>query len=195
MSTVIFDKDSILNNMFESWMQVYSVETGLHFDTDDLVYRDVHRSLPKSGLDPYSILERPNFFLHQQPVLPAIREARLLHEAGHKVLVYTACDQSPVTYWEKAHWINHYLPFLPNRNKIIGGNWKHLMKADVFIDDSGENMTAFRANNPDALIMSPLYPYNKDTRAADLLAPDYKDLDGAWKCIHNMLVKRNLLKG
>lgn len=184
---IAVDLDSVLNDLSRYWLETYNREHNDTYPIEQLTDWDWHKLLP-IGKDIYTYLDRPGFFTNCPPVKPAIAAVRQLVADGHTVIVITACDNAPHVFAEKAAWIDRWLPFLPKKNKIIGGNFKHLFKADVLIDDSAANCLAFRDAWPDSTIVSLRYPHNAHGHSAcNFVGVGYTDFEKTWGDIYDYI--------
>jgi 5'(3')-deoxyribonucleotidase len=177
---IMWDVDGVLNPLYLYWLNMYGIDNGVPIDVEKCTSWELaENGYPESI---YEYMDQPGFYKYAPPIPYAIDCVRRLEETGDfQQIIYTACDNNPGAYHDKATWINYHLPFLPNKNKIIGGNWKHYFKADVYVDDSPRNQLAIKNQWPEAKVISPRWPYN-DCNASkiDLLAQDYRDPESAY---------------
>jgi 5'-nucleotidase len=173
---IILDMDSILADIETPWLAECNRRFGDNLTVADITTWDLHK-LSKGGKKVYDILGEEGFFRRLEPIPGALVAAELL-AGSHDVHVVTACE-FPFAAKEKVEWFHEHLPFLGKRRLWIGHE-KHMLKADVIVDDGPHNAVAYRAAHPDALIMTIGYGYNKDCPAYDLIAGDFSDARGAW---------------
>lgn len=191
---ILCDLDGILNNLYPYWLGKYGIDNNFQFDLDKLEGWELADFVP-TGEAIYRYLEEPGFFKYA-PIMPGAKDGIARLQEKYRVVVYTACDNLPHAFADKAAWLDYYFPDVP---KIIGKNYKHLFDAACLIDDSPNNQRAFKAMHPDKQVVSIAWPYNRkngrtneeawvNTKAGrvpivDCLASDYRNSELAWDCM------------
>jgi 5'-nucleotidase len=153
---IIVDLDGILNLLYPYWFNMYGIDYNVPIDIDKMTDWEVAQFVPHGELI-YKYMELPGFYKYV-PVMPGAQDGMKLLMEKHNVLVYTACDNLPHAYADKATFLDYNFPGVP---KLIGKNHKHRMLADAIIDDSPKNQRAFKATHLDAKVVSIEWPYNK----------------------------------
>lgn len=192
---IICDLDNILNNLYPHWMNQLGIDHGIRIDIEQMREWEVHESLLNLHPDlsitqeqVHEYIERPGFFRYVPPMPGAIESLRRLQDQ-YNIVVYTACQNLPHAFGDKAAWIDYWLPFLGRNNKIIGGNHKFRVKAGVLIDDSPGTQVRYKREWPDAKVVSIRWPYNENNAdLIDFMAWDYRDSESAWLEIENYLL-------
>lgn len=189
---IVIDMDCILADFFGSlWADYHSV-TGEQVLTDNVTTWEMHGSVsnPTALRDCY---HAEGFFRKLEPLPGAVKAINTLIEAGHEVYICTA-PCTPHSAAEKIEWAQQHLPGIPFAH-IFTGSSKHLLRADVFIDDAPHHATKFKQENPDALVVGISYPYNgpesfeNGVSSYDFLAPDFKDTEAAWTAILDVITR------
>lgn len=182
MKTVLVDMDSILADFYFGILEAYKAETGLEAPVDCL--KDWNSVLP-NGKDTDSYFKQPGFFRNLKPIPGAIDGVRALKEAGHDVLICTACiiTDGP---GEKYEWLSEHMPWF-DRRQVIFAKRKELVMADLLIDDHGANAAAFLRRQPSSAVIGIEYPYNQGAaQAFTHLVPSYLDFPEAWRQVLNL---------
>lgn len=185
---VLCDLDGILNLLYPYWLTKYGIDNGMPVDIEQIKSWELtDNGFPE---DVYRYLEQPGFFKYAPPMPFAIETVKRLQETGKfNIVVYTACQNKPHAFMDKATWLDYWLPFLPVKNKIIGGNYKHFFAADIYIDDSPRNQLAIKDMHPEAKVLSIRWPYNDQCAGKiDLLAHDYREPEAAWDEIETFMM-------
>lgn len=202
----IVDSDGILNNLYPYWLGMYGIDYNVHIDIDMIDDWELAKFCPHGEVI-YKYLEQPGFFKYA-PVMPGAKSGMRRLAEKYNLLIYTACDNLPHAYSDKATFLDYHFPNVP---KLIGKNHKHRMKADFLIDDSPNNQRAFKSNQPDSKVVSIEWPYNrihspaaiptktcwagdknapdKNVPIVDCLAPNYYNPEEAWDTMVEYLLK------
>lgn len=187
---ILLDLDAICVNLHDSWYGAYNKDWNDTLTVDKVTAWNTHkfakpecvfpdRGYDKPGTGIYFYLELPEVHLDAKPIEGAVDALQRLSIDGHNLVVCTSAMATEHTPSQKIKWCQKHLWFIP-KNNIFVGHLKHMIRADVFIDDCPDNVRKYRQANPDATIMSIRYPYNEGVTEYDLSAVDYKDPRGAW---------------
>jgi hypothetical protein len=110
---------------------------------------------------------------------------------GHEVYLVTA--RSGATHVaETFQWIAAKLPFIDVRRQLVFLYDKHLLSADVIIDDKGATLTKYKQTHPNALVLGISYPYNtyleysSDIADRNTLLVEYGD--AAWVTLYQQIL-------
>jgi 5'-nucleotidase len=182
---ILCDLDGILNMLYPYWFNKYGIDYNVPIDIEKMIEWDVANLVPHGELI-YKYMEEPGFYKYA-PVMPGAQDGIRQLEENYNVIVYTACDNKPHAYADKATFMDYYFPGVA---KIIGKNYKHLFDADCLIDDSPKNQKAFKAMHLDKKVVSIRWPYNQPAGTAiptmdgvpvvDFMAHDYRTPEKAW---------------
>lgn len=172
---ILIDLDGVVADLHAKWIRVYNDEWG-----DDLTKAralltyDLHEHVrPECDRKIYELITRPSFFDDLEPVPGAVEAVRALGDR-HEVLICSApaCADSARA---KIEWVARVLGL--SRKQVILTHRKELVEADVLIDDSPENLLAFRPGGRVAFG----YPYNAHLKGqVAYWAADYSQPEWAW---------------
>lgn len=184
--TILCDMDSIIVNLTQKWLDLYNKDHNDSLTVDDMVHWDMAHNV-KIGRKIYDYLYSHEFFKHVDPIPGALEALKEIHGKGHNLVVLSAPSWPGTSASDKISWIKHHLPWFNKRDIILGHN-KHLVKGDVFIDDSPSNITAYRAHWPQSKIMTISYPYNQGSKQlCDVFAESHRDTEKAWEQIRGAI--------
>jgi 5'-nucleotidase len=156
---ILCDMDAIVADLLTPWLLAYNQKYADNLTVNGILDWDLHQFVkPECGLEIYALLKQPGLFLGLAPIPGAIDAIHALEDAGHSVTIVTAGASSNHCPGEKLAWCKRHLGF--SRRKVFIGHEKHLLRGDVFIDDSPVNITEYRAAWPQAEILTIAYPYN-----------------------------------
>jgi len=185
---ILCDMDGIITDLLHKWLAAYNKDYP-HFkqlnkhDITTYNYSDVCPI--GSSMDDY--IHRPGFFIDLPPISGAIETLNLLHKEGFEIYITTAPSDFPGSAAEKMWWLKKHLSFI-NRNNTIIVRDKHLVKGDIFIDDSPDKLMAYKKEWPNAELITIEYPFNKCIEdQVHLYAKDYNDTINAWTEIYQYL--------
>ena len=157
---IICDLDSIVINLLGFWINRYNELWDDDLTVSKLSSYHIHNHVkPECGNKIYELFNDDMSFYRRLPALDgAIGGLEELHDQGHDIIIATATAGN--TAQEKFFWCKKNLPFIPQKNIMVGAR-KEIMKAHVFIDDAPKNLEAYRAEWPEAATMTIAYPYNE----------------------------------
>ncbi len=139
---IAVDMDGILVDLLGKWLGSINREHGLNVKSEDIDDWEMGNcvKLKPLGKKVYEYLERPGFFFDDvQPIPGAIEGFNALRKLpdSHVIIVTSATSKEhPVV--GKLHWLKKFLPDFSQKDVIFAYH-KHLIKADVWIDDSDNN--------------------------------------------------------
>lgn len=187
--TIITDLDSTVVALLPSWISLYNQRYQDHLTVEDVKTFDIDRHVkPECGSAIFGLLDAPGLF-RGLPALgnaPAVLED--LHRSGHEILVATAVHPAfPKNIADKWAWVQQHLPFV-DRGHFVVASKKHHLRGDVFLDDSPEQITAYRQAWPQAWIGGLALPYNAVTAPLmNLRAESHENPVHAWNQLHEAI--------
>lgn len=95
-----------------------------------------------------------------------------LVDDGHEVYLVTA-RHGPRSMPDTLEWVQKHMPFLNAERQVIFCYNKHLIPADILIDDKAETLVKYGETHPEAALMAIRYPYNEH------LSPDRYKIFGS----------------
>lgn len=177
--TILVDMDSIIVALTQKWLELYNAEHGDTVIMSDVKKWDMSHNV-KIGQDIYKYLYRPGLFEEAQPLPGALEALKEIHKKGHHIVIVSAPSHPGNSASAKISWIRQHMPWF-NKRDIILGHHKHLVKGDVFIDDSPDNIELYRRHWKDSTIMTIAYPYNEEVKTlVDIYAEDFQNTEKAW---------------
>jgi 5'(3')-deoxyribonucleotidase len=178
--TVLVDMDSTVVEIFERWLGEYNDKTGDNLTVEELTTWHTHDHA-RHGRRIYEPLQRKGFF-RNLPAIPGAIESLEILARDHDVIM-TSAAMYPSNFSEKVEWARENLPFIPVSNIALLSK-KHLLRADVLIDDGPHIVELFSKTNPKAFIAGIEHPYNVAAREFfDILAPSWRKPVVAWNSI------------
>lgn len=188
---VLCDLDGIVVDLLTPWLAAYNAEYGDNLTVARLTDWDVHNCVkPECGTDIYRWIDRGDVYRDLKPLPGAIDGIKTIEALGHEVVIVSAGSVNPATAGHKLEWCQRYLGF--SRKKVIIAHQKHLVKGDVFIDDSPHKIADYAAAWPETPILTIRYPHN--VRMAELaqvrMFDSWNNTANAWNRIVEFIRRR-----
>lgn len=179
--TVLCDMDSIIVALTPKWLKMYNQDHNDNVTLEDIKSWDMAHNV-KIGTKIYDYLYTPGFFLDVEPVDGALGAIKWIHD-NHNLVIASAPSWPGNSASDKITWLKKHVPWF-NKRDLMLGHHKYLLKGDIFIDDSPENIQAYAKHWPGANIMTISYPYNQGVKnLIHTFAEDYTDTQKAWDTI------------
>lgn len=177
---IIVDLDNTVVDLYTPLLALHNTENNDDLTVERITSWNILEHV-REGTAPAmeGLFARPGLFANLAPLPGAIEGVHKLATAGHDVYIVSAVEHAP-GFSEKAAWVHHHLPFISKRKFILAHD-KHLISADVLIDDRPGTAEAMRQEQPRALVCGVRYPYNTGSWAYHVLADGYTRPEKAWK--------------
>jgi len=137
---IAIDLDDTQSEFCSHWISIYNAIFEDNLKPSDVLDWEIEKYCNKcSKNELYEILGRNNFFKHTEPVKYARDVIAKLRSMGHEVFTVTAYH--PNACIDKSWWLKEYMGF--TQDDIIFCNKKHLIRADMLLDDGAHNHANF----------------------------------------------------
>lgn len=179
---ILLDMDGIVCNLLMELLRRYNQAVDAAKTIDDVTCWDLEKCLPGANIT--KVFSEPGFFLSLPPISPAISTIeKIKKDFKHHITVVTR-HSSASGAAEKIEWCRNQMGI--GHRDIVCAHDKFLVKGDILIDDSGENLVSYKAHWPDAYTIGVRYPYNRP-EDADFMVESHKDHEGAWDQIYQIV--------
>lgn len=189
--TILVDLDGTVVDLMSVWLDCYNAE--MAEDDEEVHIENVSTELSKccrAGKRVYEFLNRDGWFRHLPELDGAVDAVKELHDQGHRIIICTSPGQSVYAPSDKFAWVQDHMPFLKLPNDLIIAHDKHLICADVLIDDNPRKAGPFRKAWPASKVVGIAWPYNRnEADLFDLRAADYLDTSLAWATMRSWVEK------
>lgn len=198
---ILCDLDAIVADLTKKWLERYNRDYADNVTKEDNKHSRMERNV-KIGEKIIDYLYEDGFFRDLEPLPGAIKSLRALWDDGHQIVIASAPSWPGTSAQDKISWVREHLPFIKKRS-IFLGHEKYMLKGDIFIDDSPDNIKQYRDewdqykqwHQPK--IMTIAHPYNESIRdIVDVYAQSYKNTEIAWgtilKAIHKVAAGANV---
>jgi len=188
---IIIDMDGITCDSLPHWLDRIHAQTGVRAKMEDITQWALEKCPPLDQVDPkhiFSRLQDPGFIFSIPPMEGAINVINNLMDDGHEVYLVTA-RHGPQSMPETLKWVELYLPRIGEKNLVFCYH-KHLIPADVIIDDKAETLVKYKLAHPNSLCLGIKYAYNEHLElrgsATDVMLVEYGDT--AWATLYQQIV-------
>ena len=158
---ILVDLDSTVCNTLPYWLNKIYERTGVLATIDDIDKWDIRNCPPLDQIHPnvaFTMTEEPGFE-RDIPIMPGARSALYsFWEQCYEICLVTA-RANPNSMTETADWVEQHLPFL-GKKSLTFCRTKHIIQADVIIDDNPETLVTYKHHHPGSLRTGIRYPYN-----------------------------------
>ena len=135
---IMCDIDNILNDLTEKALDIYNGHWNKNIKSADITsynFSDCLSQLDADGI--IALFKNRGLWDSLKPLQNSQNALKQLIKQGHQIYLATATD--PINFNWKVDWLRRYFPFIPEDNVIRIMN-KSLLKTDVIIDDSLDNL-------------------------------------------------------
>lgn len=133
---IIFDMDEVITQFLKKLLSVYNERYNTNLMINDIFnwqFTD----------DFHKIFQEKGFFEDLEPYPKAIETIQDLKEDGFDIIIATDAGGDPEIAYSKLKWIDEYMPFINRQKEVIITGSKHLINADLIIDDSPIHLESF----------------------------------------------------
>ncbi len=179
MKHVLIDLDGIVADLLSHLIEVHNTEQDDTLSVDKITTWEIaHHCREGTGGKMFQLFAREGLYRGLRPIPGAIRAVTDLNRFCDVHIVTAAMH--PCNLGEKLEWVHEHFPFIRKR-QVIFAHDKHLIAADVLIDDKPETAKLMKRAQPGCFVASIEYPYNAGDASFDLLAKDYRKPETAWE--------------
>jgi 5'(3')-deoxyribonucleotidase len=186
---IICDIDNILADTLPHWLSAIARKYGVYAEINDINQYDLTQCYPLDKLSRSSVfefLQQPGFTTGIPPMPGAVAVINQLIEDGHEVYLVTA--RTGATHIiETFAWVKNHLPSF-DLARLVFMKDKHLIQADILIDDNPETLLKFFQSNPAGQLYSIEYPYNSVLNNVDYIQM-FQYGDDAWEAIYKEITR------
>lgn len=136
---IVCDIDNCLNDLTKKTIALYNSRNNTNIQLSDITsYRFSDCLTQKDANGICDLFKEKQLWDSLEPLPKAQNVLKQLVDRGHKIYIATATD--PINFNWKCAWMKHHFSFISTDN-IIRISDKGLLKCDVLIDDSMEQLT------------------------------------------------------
>jgi len=189
---ILIDIDGIVADTLPHWLRRISTKYGVTAQMSDITQYDLTKCPPLNYIKPehiFDVLQDPGFTVTVPMMEGAPNVLKNLMSDGHEVYLVTA--RSGATHIaETFEFLKMRLPFIDTRKQLIFLYDKHLLPADVIIDDQAATLVKYKTWHPNALALGIKYLYNEHLELrgseTDVMLVEYGDT--AWATLYQQIM-------
>lgn len=193
---VLVDLDNITVDLTKKWLDLYNRDFGDTLTVADITSWHIANHVKCSQEEMHEYLYSDRFFLDVEPMPGAIEALKEIHDAvdaegkpRFHLLIVSAPSHPGNSATDKITWVRERMPWF-NKRDISLMHHKHMLDGDWLVDDSPDNIRAYRAERPTAKIATIAYPFNREVRQlCDVFAESYWQSAQAWREIVSSIMR------
>lgn len=142
MKRILIDMDDVMAETGLKILETYNQLFGTKYqrsDFDGKPFTDLFT--PENYMMVRKEIGKPGFFRNLEVKENASAVIEQLY-SKHDVYIVSAATEFPESLSEKVHWLNEHFPYVEWQKMVFCG-YKHMIKADVMIDDHTKNLDYF----------------------------------------------------
>lgn len=153
---ILIDLDSVLMNLLPTWLYHLNMQAKSKLTVEDITAWDISKFFPTLTKEQiYAPFSWGFFWKETTPIDGAIEFVNKLIADGHKLYVCTSTHYTTLQHKLENGLLRYFDCF--NYKDIIVTYDKHLINADILIDDYQENLKDFKGKR---ILFD--YPYNRE---------------------------------
>lgn len=156
---VVTDIDGCLNNLMEQMFKMYNERHGTHYNINHLKSYNLEDNFPLESEELRKLFLEKELWDRLTPTENSQWALRSFVNNGYKV--YAATSTHHVNFPWKVEWMKTHYPFIDTKDIICIHN-KSLLRCNVLIEDSYENLTKTSAMVDRILLNRPWNKANND---------------------------------
>lgn len=142
MKRILIDMDDVMAETGLKILETYNTLFNTNFKKEDFnekSFTDLFKA--DNYLKVRTEIGKSGFFRDLAVKQNAVEVIEKLYKV-HDVYIVSAATEFPESLSEKVHWLNEHFPFVEWQKMVFCG-YKHMIKADVMIDDHTKNLDYF----------------------------------------------------
>jgi 5'-nucleotidase len=159
---ILCDIDSTVCDSLQYWLDEIGARSGVYANVSQIESWSLDTCPPLDRVSPsliYGILNEHAFNANAPVMAGAVESIKRLVDEGHDVYFVTA-RHGDVAIVETIAWVKKHFPFVETRERLVFMADKHLIEADVIVDDRAETLEKYRNAHPHAMCLGIRFPYN-----------------------------------
>jgi 5'(3')-deoxyribonucleotidase len=154
---IAIDVDLTVVDTATAWRDWYAKKTGHTLQIKDVAY-EMGNFMHKHK-DPMAFWRDKNLYDNLEPIHGSVATLKHLYENGHNIVFVSHCFPDHIE--SKEYFLQRHFPF---HSGFVDTEHKHLVRADVFIDDHEKYLKPIRETSTSTMLMQHKSPFNKDDK-------------------------------
>ena len=166
---IAVDMDEVIADAFGKHLRQYNQGAGTNLTPELVSKKGLGALVPVERREQFNAIPHADGFFTDIELIPGSREALLELSRKHDIFITSAAMEVPRSFADKFQWLERHFPFIPPSRIVFCGD-KHIINADVLIDDRSRHFNGFRGTG--ILFTAP----HNVNEAADLRADNWNDV-------------------
>jgi 5'(3')-deoxyribonucleotidase len=129
--------DGVLSDVYAFLFDLREKQTGEKLSINDVAGKLEAEAFPEQ----LKMVAAPGFF-RNLPVMEGSQKVLQKLNEKYNIIIVSLATEFPYSLTDKQLWLNEHFPFISWKQVVLCGN-KHLVKADIMIDDHLKNLDNF----------------------------------------------------
>ncbi|HEY6184131.1 MAG TPA: SemiSWEET family transporter [Terriglobales bacterium] len=140
---IAVDMDEVIADSFSKHLRHYNEQTGEKLTHEMVTRKGLKPLIPDHHRETYNRVPFADNFFGDLEVIDGSRAALEKLSEKHDVFITSAAMDVPTSFDAKYKWLEQHFPFIPPARIVFCGD-KHIINADVLIDDRSRHFKKFR---------------------------------------------------
>jgi 5'(3')-deoxyribonucleotidase/uncharacterized protein with PQ loop repeat len=140
---IAVDMDEVIADSFSKHLRHYNEQTGENLTQEIVTQNGLKPMIPDHHKETYNRVPFANNFFGDLEVIDGSRAALERLSEKHDIFITSAAMDVPTSFDAKYKWLEQHFPFIPPSRIVFCGD-KHIINADVLIDDRSRHFKKFR---------------------------------------------------
>ncbi len=140
---IAVDMDEVIADSFSKHLLHYNQQTGAGLTEEMVTEKGLRLLIPDAHRETYNRVPYADGFFADLEVIEGSRNALEQLSQYHDVFITSAAMEVPTSFDAKFKWLEQHFPFIPPARIVFCGD-KHIINADVLIDDRSRHFKKFR---------------------------------------------------
>lgn len=140
---IAVDMDEVIADSFSKHLRHYNQQTGENLTHEMVTQNGLKPLIPDQHKETYNRVPFADDFFADLEVIDGSRAALEKLSQKHDVFITSAAMDVPTSFDAKYKWLEQHFPFIPPARIVFCGD-KHIINADVLIDDRSRHFKKFR---------------------------------------------------
>ena len=140
---IAVDMDEVIADSFSEHLRNYNQQTGANLTEEMVTEKGLRPMIPDEHRETYNRVPYADGFFADLEVIEGSRAALEQLSQHHDVFITSAAMEVPTSFDAKFKWLEKHFPFIPPARIVFCGD-KHIINADVLIDDRSRHFKKFR---------------------------------------------------
>jgi 5'(3')-deoxyribonucleotidase/uncharacterized protein with PQ loop repeat len=140
---IAVDMDEVIADSFSKHLLHYNQQTGAGLTQEMVTENGLRLLIPDAHRETYNRVPYADGFFADLEVIEGSRSVLEQLSQHHDVFITSAAMEVPTSFDAKFKWLEEHFPFIPPARIVFCGD-KHIINADVLIDDRSRHFKKFR---------------------------------------------------